>query len=193
MSSDNTIRTFLAIEIPKEILDQFGRFHYRLGRSMTGVVRWARPGSIHLTLKFFGNITERDIRNIEDALKDKAKAFAPIPVAVGTMGVFPNLSRPRVLWVGITTGLEELTAMQAEIEAALEKAGFPREERAYRPHLTLGRMKSERRIEGLDKAVQEHGDYSAGSFTAEEMILLRSDLKPTGPVYTPLAKFKFGR
>ena len=119
-------------------------------------------------------------------------ALAPIPIAVGTMGVFPNLSKPRVLWVGITTGLKELTAMQAEIEAALEPAGFPREERAYRPHLTLGRMKADRRIEGLDKAIESHKDFSAGSFTAKEMILFRSDLKPTGPEYTELAKFKLG-
>lgn len=192
MSNDNTIRTFLAIEIPKEILEQFERLQYRLGRSMTGVIRWAKTGSTHLTLKFFGNITERDIRSIDDTLKTKAPALNPIPIAVGTMGVFPNLSRPRVLWVGITTGLKELTAMQAEIEAALETAGFPREERPYRPHLTLGRMKTDRRIEGLDKAVEDHRGFEAGNFTAREMILFRSDLKPTGPVYTALATFKLG-
>jgi RNA 2',3'-cyclic 3'-phosphodiesterase len=192
MSNDNTIRTFLAIEIPKEILEQFERLQYRLDRSLTGVVRWAKPGSTHLTLKFFGSITERDIRSIEETLKEKAPALAPIPIAVGTMGVFPNLSKPRVLWVGITTGLKELTEMQAEIEAALETAGFPREERAYRPHLTLGRMKADRRIDGLDKAVESHKDFAAGSFTASETILFRSDLKPTGPVYTVLARFPLG-
>jgi 2'-5' RNA ligase len=192
MSDDNTIRTFLAIELPKEILEQFERLQYRLDRSLTGVVRWAKKGSTHLTLKFFGNMTERDIRSIEDTLNAKAPALAPIPIAVGTMGVFPNLARPRVLWVGITTGLKELTAMQAEIEAALEAAGFPREERPYRPHLTLGRMKADRKIDGLDKAIESHKDFAAGSFTAGEMILFRSDLKPTGPVYTELAKFKFG-
>ena len=68
-------------------------------------------------------MTERDIRSIEDTLKAKVPELAPIPIAVGTMGVFPNLARPRVLWVGIATGLKELTAMQAEIEAALEAAG----------------------------------------------------------------------
>ena len=192
MSNDNTIRTFLAIEIPKEVLEQFERLQYRLDRSLTGVVRWAKKGSTHLTLKFFGSITERDIRSIEDTLKAMSPELAPIPIAVGTMGVFPNLSKPRVLWVGITTGLKELTAMQAKIEAALEPAGFAREERAYRPHLTLGRMKADRRIEGLDKAVESHKDFSAGSFTATEMILFRSDLKPTGPEYTVLAKFKLG-
>ncbi len=192
MSSDNTIRTFLAIEIPKEILEQFERLHYRLDRSLTGVVRWAKPGSIHLTLKFFGNITERDIRNIIDALQARAPALGPIPIAVATMGVVPNMSRPRVLWVGITEGLKELQALQAEIETTLEAEGFAREERAYRPHLTLGRMKAERRIEGLDKAIEDHKNYVAGKFTATEMVLFRSDLKPTGPVYTELAKFKLG-
>ncbi len=192
MSSDNTIRTFLAIEIPKEILDQFERLHYRLDRSLTGVVRWAKPGSIHLTVKFFGNITERDIRNATDALQARAPALAPIPIAIGTMGVFPNLSRPRVLWVGITEGVKELTALQAQVETALEAEGFSREERPFRPHLTIGRMKAERRIEGLDKAIEDHKNYAAGKFTATEMVLFRSDLKPTGPVYTVLAKFKLG-
>ncbi len=192
MSSDNTIRTFLAIEIPKEILDQFERVQYRLGRSMTGVIRWAKPGSIHLTLKFFGNITERDIRNITDALQAQAPALAPVPVAIGTLGVFPNLSRPRVLWVGMTEGVQELSALQAQVETALEAQGFTREERPFRPHLTIGRMKAERRIDGLDKAIEDHKGFAAGTFTAAEMILFRSDLKPTGPVYTPLAKFKLG-
>jgi len=192
MSSDNTIRTFLAIEIPKEILDQFERVQYRLGRSMTGVIRWAKPGSIHLTLKFFGNITERDIRNITDALQAKAPALASAPVAIGTLGVFPNLTRPRVLWVGMTEGVKELTALQAEVETALEAQGFTREERPFRPHLTIGRMKADRRIDGLDKAIEDHKGFAAGTFTATEMVLFRSDLKPTGPVYTPLAKFKLG-
>jgi 2'-5' RNA ligase len=192
MSNDNTIRTFLAIEIPKEILEQFERLQYRLGRSMTGVIRWAKPGSTHLTLKFFGNITERDIRNIDDVLKAKAPALGPFPIAVGTMGVFPNLNRPRVLWVGLTAGAKELTDMQADIEAALEAEGFPREERPYRPHLTVGRMKTDRRIEGLEKSIESNKDFSAGSFTAKEMILFRSDLRPEGPVYTPLARFKLG-
>lgn len=192
MTSDNTIRTFLAIEIPKEILDQFERVQYRLGRSMTGVIRWAKPGSIHLTLKFFGNITERDIRTVIDALQAKAPALGPVPVAIGTLGVFPNLSRPRVLWVGVTEGVKELAALQGQVETALEEQGFTREERPFRPHLTIGRMKAERRIEGLDKAIEEHKGFAAGTFTATEMVLFRSDLKPTGPVYTPLAKFKLG-
>ncbi len=192
MSSDNTIRTFLAIEIPKEILEQFERVQYRLGRSMTGVIRWAKPGSIHLTLKFFGNITDRDIRNITDALQTRAPALGPVPVAIGTLGVFPNLSRPRVLWVGVTEGVKELAALQAQVETALEAEGFTREERPFRPHLTLGRMKADRQIDGLDKAVEDHKGFAAGKFTATEMILFRSDLKPTGPVYTPLATFKLG-
>ena len=192
MSSDNTIRTFLAIEIPKEILEQFERVQYRLGRSMTGVIRWAKTGSIHLTLKFFGNITDRDIRNITDALQARAPALGPVPVAIGTLGVFPNLSRPRVLWVGVTEGVKELSALQAQVETALEAEGFTREERPFRPHLTLGRMKADRQIDGLDKAVEDHKGFAAGKFTATEMILFRSDLKPTGPVYTPLAKFKLG-
>jgi len=192
MPSDNTIRTFLAIEIPGEILDQFERVQYRLGRSMTGVIRWAKPGSIHLTLKFFGSITERDIRSIRDTLEPKARALGPVDLSIGTLGVFPNLSRPRVLWVGVTKGMQELAALQAQVETALEAAGFTREERPFRPHLTIGRMKGERRIDGLDKAVEEHRDFAAGSFTAKEMVLFRSDLKPAGPVYTPLARFTLG-
>ena len=192
MPSDNTIRTFLAIEIPGEILDQFERIQYRLGRSMTGVIRWAKPESIHLTLKFFGNITERDIRSIRDALEPRARALGPVDLSIGTLGVFPNLNRPRVLWVGVTKGMQELAALQAQVETALEAAGFAREERPFRPHLTIGRMKGERRIDGLDKAVEEHRDFAAGSFTAKEMVLFRSDLKPAGPVYTPLATFNLG-
>ncbi len=192
MPSDNTIRTFLAIEIPKEILDQFERVQYRLGRSMTGVIRWVKPESIHLTLKFFGNITEREIRSIRDALESKARELGPVDLSIGTLGVFPNLSRPRVLWVGVTEGMKELADLQAQVETALEAAGFAREERPFRPHLTIGRMKGERRIDGLDKAVEDHKGFAAGRFTAAEMVLFRSDLKPAGPVYTPLARFKLG-
>lgn len=188
--TEKMIRTFLAIDIPKEIKDSMEKIQYRLRNTLKeGMIRWTKPGSVHLTLKFFGSISDRDIEHINKLLKDSVKGFKPFAIAAEKVGVFPNARQPRVLWLGITSGDDTLMTLQKQIDDDLHSIGFPREERAFRPHLTLGRTKAHRGIEGLSTVLEEFKDFKAGGFPAQGLTLYRSDLRPEGPIYTKLGYF----
>jgi 2'-5' RNA ligase len=191
---EKMMRTFVAIDIPKEIKDSMEKIQYRLRNSLKeGVIRWTKPNSVHLTLKFFGSISERDVEHIIGLLKDSVKGFKPFMLTVEKVGVFPNARQPRVLWLGITDGDNSLMTLQKQIDDDLHGIGFPREERPFRPHLTLGRTKAHRGIEGLSSVLEEFKDYKAGALPAAGLTLYRSDLRPEGPVYTRLGYFPLGR
>ncbi|MCX5833146.1 MAG: RNA 2',3'-cyclic phosphodiesterase [Deltaproteobacteria bacterium] len=190
---EKMMRTFLAIDIPKEITDSMEKIQYRLRNSLKeGMIRWTKPNSVHLTLKFFGSISDRDIEHITGLLKDSVKGFKPFELTAEKVGVFPNSRQPRVLWLGITGGDNSFMTLQKQIDDDLHGIGFPREERPFRPHLTLGRTKAHRGIEGLSAVLEEFKDYRAGTFPAAGLTLYRSDLRPEGSIYTKLGYFPLG-
>ncbi len=190
---EKMIRTFLAVDIPKEIKDSMEKIQYRLRNSLKeGMIRWTKPNSVHLTIKFFGSISDRDIEHITGLLKDSVKGFKPFELTAEKVGVFPNARQPRVLWLGITGGDNSFMTLQKQIDDDLHGIGFPREERPFRPHLTLGRTKAHRGIEGLSGVLEEFKDYRAGTFPAAGLTLYRSDLRPEGPIYTKLGYFPLG-
>ena len=190
MTDEKTTRTFLAIDLPEKIITQLIDIQDGLKASVKGI-RWTRPEGIHLTLKFFGNISENDIVNISGVVEKKTKDARPVTLNVKRVGAFPNFKRPRVMWIGISGEVEQLFFLQEEIDTGLETIGFQKETRAFRPHLTLGRIKSPREVEGLAKIIEGGEGYTAGSFIAEGLTLFKSDLTPKGAIYTKLAYFPF--
>ena len=188
MTDEKTTRTFLAIDLPEKIITQLIDIQDGLKASVKGI-RWTRPEGIHLTLKFFGNISENDIVNISGVVEKKTKDARPVTLNVKRVGAFPNFKRPRVMWIGISGEVEQLFFLQEEIDTGLETIGFQKETRAFRPHLTLGRIKSPREVEGLAKIIEGGEGYTAGSFIAEGLTLFKSDLTPKGAIYTKLAYF----
>ena len=190
MTDEKLIRTFLAIELPEEIKVQIGNIQNRLKATVKGV-RWTRPEGIHLTLKFFGNVSENDIANISRIVERNTVDVRPLTLNVPTVGAFPNFKRPRVLWLGISGSVERLSDLQKEIENDLESTGFQRENRAFRAHLTLGRVKSPKDVKGLSEIIKSEESYDAGSFKAYGLTLFKSDLTPQGAIYTKLAYFPF--
>ena len=186
-----SIRAFLAIDLPEEIRDRIRGIQDRLKTNLKGV-RWIRPEGIHLTLKFLGNISKNDILNISGMIEKQTKYVGPLMLKVGTVGTFPNLKRPRVLWLGIGGETEQLITLQKKIDAALEDCGFKRETRTFRPHLTLGRIKSPKGTSGLSQAIEDGKNFAAGSFHAACLALFKSDLTPKGAIYTKLAHSPFG-
>jgi 2'-5' RNA ligase len=185
------IRSFLAIELPRAILKKIEEIEAAL-RSTHADVRWVNPEKIHLTLKFFGNIEESKIDSILKSIEEPAQNTAPFSLKVKGVGAFPNLKNPRVIWMGLVDGKEILTSLQKQIEKQLEKIGFQAEDRPFHPHLTLGRMKLGRGKEDLMGRMEKHKEEEFGVFPVERMILFKSDLKPTGPIYTPLKEMKLG-
>jgi 2'-5' RNA ligase len=156
-----------------------------------GEVRWVRPEAIHLTLKFFGDIPETAVECIAGIVEKAVAGAGPLTFSICRTGVFPDQRRPRILWLGMDGDVPRLLRFQKEIEGGLGIAGFPAEERPFRPHLTLARIKSPRGLTGLERALEKGEGYAAGQFTAAGIGLIRSELTPRGAVYTKLKWFPF--
>jgi RNA 2',3'-cyclic 3'-phosphodiesterase len=191
MTDEQTIRCFLALDPPEEILREIGRVQDKLRKLIHGDVRWVRPEAIHLTLKFFGDISERDVANISTVAGMAAAEVGPFDLAIGGAGVFPDPHRPRIIWLGMSGDAARLVTFQKELERALQEIGFPLEERSFRPHLTLGRIKTPKGLTGLAGALEKGGTFTAGRFVASGLNLFKSDLTPRGAIYTRLATYPF--
>jgi 2'-5' RNA ligase len=180
------IRSFIAIDIPMEIKSELTKLQNSLKRLGTAV-SWTRPESVHLTLKFLGDVEPSVIPDIINALNSAITHTTSFNIIVEGVGCFPSPHRPRVLWVGLNGG-ESLSQLQNAVESTIEPLGFPREHRDFHPHLTLGRVKNPHGIERVVREL-EHLGFSRQEFTATEIRLMKSDLKPTGAVYTLLNPF----
>jgi len=187
-----SIRSFLAVDPPREIIDAIGMIQDRLRKNIQGDIRWVRPQGIHLTLKFFGAISESDVANISLVVENTTSNIAPFTLGIKRVGAFPDVKRPRVLWLGMDGDVDTLIRLQKEVDAELQKYGFEKEDRTFRPHLTLARIKDPRGLIGLAKIMEKRENYEAGSFSAAGLNLFKSDLTPKGAVYTKLAYFPFG-
>lgn len=155
-------------------------------------MRWVSPEKIHLTLKFFGSIEESRIDSIFKSIDEPIRSTLPFSLKVRGVGAFPQLKNPRVVWMGLVEEREALTSLQKQIETQLEKIGFQPEDRPFHPHLTLGRMKSSRGKEELAGGMEKHKEEEFGDLRVERVVLFKSDLRPSGPIYTPLGDVKLG-
>jgi len=191
MTEAGAIRAFLAIEPPETVRQAMAVVQNRLKYCVSGAISWVRPEGIHLTLKFFGNIAETDIDRISAAVEPVAARFAPLDLQVRRVGLFPDSRRPRVIWLGLEGDVSALKALQEEADRELERYGFSREDRPFRAHLTLARIKSPRGLTGLDRIMKKSEVYEAGRFQAEGLTLFRSDLTPQGAIYSKLAGYPF--
>ena len=191
MAAEKNIRAFLAIEPPEEVLAAVTRLQEKLKAEIAGKVSWTRPQGNHLTLKFFGNIDSNDMEKIGAAVKNKLAAVSSMMLKIEKIGVFPDLRRPRVIWAGTTGDIEKLTMLQNKLDVDFAGLGFPPENRPFRAHLTLGRLKVPHGAAGIGEAIKKHVDFTAGEFRAEELILFQSQLTPHGAIYTKLEKFPF--
>ena len=185
------VRSFLAIELPRTIQKKIEEVQRDL-KSSHADVRWVSPERIHLTLKFLGNIDEPKIDPIAKSTEGLTDALSPFPLKVRGLGAFPHFKNPRVIWVGLIDGGVVLSSFQKALEIELEKIGLEPEDRSFHPHLTLGRVKSNRGRDELVGRMERYREEEFGDFQVERVILFRSDLKPSGPIYTPLREIKLG-
>ncbi|MDP1989724.1 MAG: RNA 2',3'-cyclic phosphodiesterase [Syntrophales bacterium] len=191
MTDETAIRSFLAIDPPEEVLKGIDAVQRRLRKLIEGDIRWVRPEGIHLTLKFFGDIFAADVANISTVAEKTTEKERPFSLAIGGAGVFPDPHRPRVLWLGMNGDVERLLVFQKGLDQSLHEIGFLREERPFRPHLTVARIKTSRGLIGLVRALEKNEEYSAGRFVASGLSLMQSELTPKGAIYTKLKWFPF--
>ena len=181
------LRAFIAISLPEPVLQGIVTAQETLKRSGLKI-RWVRKEGIHLTLKFLGDIDRDSVEKISEAMERATGSFSPFTLWAEGIGVFPNLRRPRVAWVGLSGDIEILRALQRDLESQLSGLGFSKEKRPFKGHLTLGRVKG--RLDGikLQEALEDLGDFRTESFTAQSIVLFQSDLRPDGAVYSRVAE-----
>ena len=180
------MRAFIAIDLPPEIHDELVQCQATF-RDLCPDARWTRTEGIHLTLKFLGEIADAQVGKVTQALATLG-AIATFPVEIKGVGFFPDARRPRVFWAGVVAP-PELAQIARRIEDAMEKIGFPREQRAYSPHLTLARFREPRPQPALADAVERQSKNSLGRFDVREFYLFESRLHPRGAEYRKVARF----
>ena len=190
----NLIRCFIAIELPPEVLRVLEDLKDRLGKGHEQAAKWVPPGGIHLTLKFLGDVPADRIPRVAGAMGQVAAAGPPLALHLAGAGCFPSAERPRVLWAGLAGDLIRLAQLHSHVQDAMAESGFPREARAFTPHLTLARMRdlaTPDELRRVGSAVKQLA-VPRVAFIASEIALIRSDLLPSGAVHTVLATSRLG-
>jgi len=186
------IRAFLAVEISDEVREAAAALIGELELPQYDV-KWVRPRNVHVTIKFFGNIDPARVADIARVMEEIGREFRPFEISVEKLGAFPGLRRPRVVWVGIGEGRRHLERLYREAEEQLSAIGFPPEGRSFKSHLTIGRVRSPRGTAELVGRIERRRDFNAGRCRVSELVLFRSELKPGGPIYTPLERRPLGK
>lgn len=179
------MRVFIAIELPDEVKAALTALQNDL-RQTRADVAWTKPDNFHLTLKFLGEMDAKQIPDITNACNDAAASADSFSLQVKDTGVFPNVKQPKVLWASLAGELNQLQSLQRQLDTNLHALGFAKEPRSFNPHLTLGRVKS-RLNEAAVTAKLLMAELPALSFTVSELVVMQSQLHPTGSIYTPLA------
>lgn len=180
----DSVRCFVAVEIPEriqvlltEVQDAF--------RSKIGRASWTKVGNFHLTLRFLGDVDNNTVSEICASLQKAAACHKPFTIEIGGIGAFPNLTRPRVLWVGLNRGSEPITALARTINLELVKLNYPNGTR-FHPHLTLARLREQVNLNAFTNLFKKFETLDGTSLTVDKISLVKSELYPSGAVYTPL-------
>jgi len=181
------IRSFVAVSISegarRQIADLLGRLRHESG----SLVRWVRPELMHLTLAFLGEVSQDFIEVATARLTEVASGHRPFPMQLKGLGAFPCPTRARIVWAGVEQGRTDVCALQAGVVKALRSVGYQPERRPFSPHLTIGRLRMPGDVSRA-AAVQFESEF----FIVERVVLFRSVLTPTGPVYSVTAEFPLG-
>ncbi len=198
------IRTFLSIELPEPLRTDLAQLQHdlkqRLSPDLPGKVRlsWVQPASIHLTIKFIGDIDERLVAPLQQAIGEVMQRHHALQIPLDRLGVFPRLQQPRILWVGPLEQWEQsddakrLASLHRAIDDCCGTLNLALDARPLSPHLTLARIKEGERLAGqaLARSGAMDRPISVGSLVVDSIVLMKSDLKPAGSVYTKLWDIK---
>ncbi len=183
------LRLFIAVEIPAEVRKRLGEIEKELVASGADV-KWVPEGNFHATLKFLGGVSSARVDAVTSAIEGAVQGVPGFEVCLAGVGAFPNLRRPNVVWVGMKSGADQMKVLAERVERAMEPLGFAPEKRPFSPHITLGRARTPKNAERLKELIERLRDEEAGAFRVEGVALMKSDLRPTGPVYTRIADFR---
>lgn len=185
------MRSFIAIELSEATVAAISKLQEEF-KKCDADVRWVKPGNIHLTLKFLGDIEEKDARSITEIIKGSCYNYAPFKLDVSGVGIFPNVRSPRVLWVGMHDN-DVLTELQKELDEGMASLGFKQEKRRFVPHLTLGRFRSSRGKGTISRQIEAFKNHKFGKVDVRSVCLMKSELSPSGARYTKISEVRLGK
>jgi 2'-5' RNA ligase len=197
------LRAFIAIQLSDELKGQIGSVQAELRREVSGSGRrgtavkigWTQPEGIHLTLKFLGDIQETQVEALREILHRVGASARPFTLEARGLGAFPNPRAPRVIWLGLHGShddMAELRRLHAAVEDGVAGLGLPKEARVFTPHLTLARIRDRVEAGALEPVLTAQQNRIVGGFVASSVELIKSELRPSGAVYTTLVEVPFG-
>ncbi len=187
-----TARTFIAVEMDDAVHAAAARLIRTLAASQADV-RWVEPHNLHLTLKFLGEVPLEEIPAVCKTVARSVAGIEPFRLELVGAGAFPNVRRPRTLWLGAEDGQVEMAALQQAVEHGLKKLGYRPEGRKFKTHLTLGRVRrAGPGLAHLSELLAEHAAFPAGASPVEKVTVFASELTPEGPVYSALSRAPLG-
>ena len=189
--SDTYIRCFIALDISEPIRQDFSDIIERL-RKHRADVKWVPVDNIHLTLKFLGNTPENVLPKMRECLFNVVLSYNPFYIRIYTTGVFPNRRYPKVIWIGVEDS-EILQKLHTDIENSMESLGFKKEQRNFKPHLTLGRVRSPKGTLNLVNELDSYREKDFGNIHVKTIKLMKSELTPRGARYTCIYEIPMGK
>ncbi len=181
------VRLFFCVDLEERAKERLGRMIQEL-KVRCGQGKWVPPQNLHLTLRFLGEVDEGKVGELRELAHRVAARFAPFHMRLGSLGAFPAPGRARVIWLGALEGGEEFVRLATAMEEEVRKLGFKPETKEPKPHVTLARFKRPRDLGGSLQGVKPE----PLSIEVREITLMRSTLRPEGPIYTPLFRVPLG-
>ena len=184
ITKGDNVRCFVAVEIPEPIQALLKPVQTHL-QSEVRKASWTKLGNFHLTLKFLGDVQTETVDAINKAVQNVANTQEPFSIALGGIGAFPTLARPRVIWAGIKHNASAVASLAKAVNVELKQLGFPTDNR-FHPHLTLGRLRSPVNLESIKSVLHKYDTIDGTVVTVNKITVMQSQLHPNGAIYTPL-------
>jgi len=191
MNNQESIRTFIAIELSEDLIKGLSSLEDRLKSFASSSIKWIDPHSIHLTLKFLGQTPLHLVPSITSALDTICRTTRPFELSIAKLGSFPNLRQVQIVWVGVDGEIKGLNQLQQDIERAISPLGFPTEKRAFAPHLSLARVRDTATVaerQSLGDLLVRTSLTAPLNMIVSSVSLIQSQLTPRGSIYTTLHK-----
>ncbi|SFN01872.1 RNA 2',3'-cyclic phosphodiesterase [Thermodesulforhabdus norvegica] len=190
--TERVIRAFVAIDLPDRVKEHLSELMKSLVRDVPDGVKWVNAYGVHITLKFLGDVRETQIPDLEKVIREVAGKYGSFSLFLKGCGAFPSIKKARVIWVGVDGDVGLLGDFKKELDNYLEPLGFPEEDREFRPHVTLGRVRRPSGNPSLAKSIASRMAFKTDFFTVEDVVLYQSILKPDGAEYRPIARIRLG-
>lgn len=185
------MRVFVAVALEAALRKTVAELPQRLN-SAAAAFRWVPTGNLHLTLKFLGEIAEEHVDRVIGAAREVAGRAMPFPITLGGMGAFPSPKKPQVVWVGVAQGVDRLSGLARDLDVTLHRVEFPRDSRAFRPHLTIARAKQAGPMPDLSGPLRRLHGMVVGTQTVDAILVMESTLNPAGSIYRSVEEVRLG-